>query len=223
LDPRSFSRRQIGFIVGVPVAWAILLLFHPTGEGSDIYNDLEDKVTVFMVVHVGMLVFIPLFGAAVYLLTRGLEGTAAQVSRIGLALFIVFYGAYETLQGIGVGILVNELNGTPSIDEAERVDLVQDFAEHPLPRDGLGVLISIGSIGLVTAMIAAGIALRDRAGAPVSVLVLLVLAGPLITTHPPPYGPTGLVLFVIAVVIFLRSGSPAAAPAVEPGSPQQPP
>lgn len=82
-------------------------------------------------------------------LLRGVEGRAALVSRIGLALFVVFYGGFETLQGIGNGILVNELKGLPQVDEATRVDLVQDFAEHPLARD-LGVFGSIGTVGFVT-------------------------------------------------------------------------
>jgi hypothetical protein len=46
-----------------------------------------------------------------YLLLRGVEGTAAWVSRIALVPFVVFYSAWEVLQGIGVGILVNELKG----------------------------------------------------------------------------------------------------------------
>ena len=161
------------FLVGVPLAWAVLLLFHPGGEGDEIYQDLHDKVTRWMVVHVGMMLFIPLFAAAVYLLLRGVEGTAAQVSRIGLVLFVVFYGAFELLQGIGVGILVNEVNRLPL---AEREDLVQDFAEHPLAAN-LGVFDIIGGLGLMVAMIAAGVALRRHAGAPRAVLVLLVLRG----------------------------------------------
>jgi hypothetical protein len=35
--------------------------------------------------------------------------------------------------------------------------------------------------------------------------VLLVLAGFLITAHPPPFGPAGLVLFIAAVLLVLRS------------------
>ncbi len=62
-------------------------------------------------------------------------------------------------------------------------------------------------------MIAAGVALRDRAGAPLSVAVLLGISAFLITAHPPPYGPTGLVLFIIAVLLFLRSQSTAPVPA----------
>lgn len=28
-----FTRDQLAFLIGVPLAWAVLLLFHPTGEG----------------------------------------------------------------------------------------------------------------------------------------------------------------------------------------------
>ena len=195
----------------MPVAWAILLLFHPGGEGTDIYQDLDDKVTVFMVVHLGMLVFIPLFAIAVFLLLRGVEGTAAEVSRIALVFFVIFYGAFEILQGIGVGTLVDELNGLPEIEEATREDLVQDFAENIWFRN-LGVFGAIGGLGLLIAMIAAGVALRGRAGAPLSVVILLSLSGILIGAHPPPYGPSGLALFVIAVLLFLRGQSRAPVP-----------
>jgi hypothetical protein len=196
----------------VPVAWAILLLFHPGGEGTEIYQDLHDKVTVFMVVHLGMLVFIPLFAIAVFVLLRGVDGTAALVSRVALVFFVIFYGAFEILQGIGVGALVDELNGLPEIDEATREELVQDFAENVFFRN-LGVFGSIGGLALLIAMIAAGVALRGRAGAPLSVAVLLGLSGILIGAHPPPYGPSGLALFVIALLVFLRSQSMAPAPA----------
>ena len=183
-------------------------MFHPGGEGDQIYQDLHEKVTRWMVVHVGMMLFIPLFAAVVYVLVHGVEGTAALVSRIGLVLFVVFYGAFELLQGIGVGILVNEINGLPQLDETTRVDLVQDFAEHPLSAN-LGVFGTIGGLGLLVAMIAAGVALRRQAGAPSSVAVLLGLSGILIGAHPPPFGPIGLALFITAVLLFVRSQSGA--------------
>ena len=212
MSRRPLSRREVAFILGVPAAWAILLLFHPGGEADTIYLNLQDKVDRFLVVHVGMLIFIPLFAAAVYVLMRDVEGTAARVSRFALIPFVIFYGAFETLQGIGVGTLVNELNELSEIDQATREDLTQDFAENFLFRD-FGVFVSIGNIALVTSMIAAGVALRGRAGAPLSVAILLGISAFLITAHPPPYGPTGLALFIIAVLLFLRSQSTAPAPA----------
>jgi hypothetical protein len=201
---RAFSPGELAFLIGVPLLWAILLLFHPGGEGDEIYLDAQDNVTPFLVVHIGMMLFIPLMAVAVYLLLRGVEGTAAWVSRIALVPFVVFYSAWEVFQGIGVGILVNELNGLPQAEPALREELVQDFAEHVLIGP-FGVFGSIGSMGLIVAAIAAGVALYRQARAPVAVPVLLAISGLLITVHPPPYGPTGLALFIVAVVLYMRS------------------
>jgi hypothetical protein len=217
-QPPKLSRPTLYLLIGVPLAWAVLLLFHPGGDGTEIYLDARDHVTRFLVVHVGMMLFIPLIAVAIYVLLRGVDGTAAWVSRIALVPFVVFYGAWEVLQGIGVGILVNELNGFQQGEPALREDLVQDFAEHPLIGP-FGVFGSIGSMGLIVAAIAAGVALYRHAGAPVSVPVLLALSGLLITVHPPPYGPIGLALFILAVVLYARSQSEvrAAAPMPRPG------
>jgi hypothetical protein len=201
----AFSPGELAFLIGVPLLWAILLLFHPGGEGTEVtYAELQDKVTAWMAVHIGMMLFIPLFAAVVYLLLRGVEGTAAWVSRIALAPFVVFYGTWEALQGIGVGILVDEVNGLPQAERATGADLVHDFADHVLIRN-FGVFGNIGSLALITAAIAAGVALRRHAGAPLSVAALLGVSGFLITAHPPPFGPAGLILFIAAVVLFVRS------------------
>jgi hypothetical protein len=204
-SPR-LSRPTLIFLIGVPLAWAILLLFHPKGEPDTIYQNLQDEVTRMLVVHIGMLLFIPLMAVVVYLLLRGLEGTAARVGRIALVPFVVFYSAWEALQGIGNGVLVNEVNGFPELDRGTREELVQGFAEHPLVSD-LGVFAILGGLGLIVALIAAGVALHRHAGAPLSVAVLLGLSGFLISAHPPPFGPVGLGLFIAAVLLFVRSQS----------------
>jgi hypothetical protein len=218
-QPPAFSPGELAFLIGVPLLWALLLLFHPGGEGDQIYLDVQDNVTRFLVVHIGMMIFIPLMAVVVYLLLRGVEGTAAWVSRIALVPFVVFYSAWEVLQGIGVGILANELNGLPQAQPALREDVVQDFAEHALIGP-FGVFGSIGSMGLIVAGIAAGVALYRRAGAPISVPILLAISGLLITVHPPPYGPTGLALFIVAVLLYVRSRTAARAssPVGQPGS-----
>jgi hypothetical protein len=206
-----FTRREAAFIIGVPLAWAILLLFHPSGDLDTLYADVHDEVTAMLVVHIGTLLFIPLMAGVIYLLVRGLESTAARVCRIALVPFVVFYGAWETLQGIANGVLVDKVNGLPTAERGTGADLIQGFAESPLVRD-FGVLAIIGSLALITATIAAGLALRD-AGAPRWSPVLFGVAGWLITAHPPPFGPAGLVLFVVAVVLVMRSQPEARSPA----------
>jgi hypothetical protein len=212
MDSARFSRDELAFLIGVPLAWAVLLLFHPTGEGDAItYADVQDEVTRFLVVHLGMLVFIPLMAGVVYLLVRGIEGTAARVCRIALVLFVVFYGAWEALVGIGTGILVNDINGLAASDRAVAAPLVGEFNDNILIR-GFGVLVSIGSVAFITAAIAAGVALHRHAGAPLGVTVLLALSGFLITAHPPPFGPVGLALFIAAVLLLVRSQAARPAP-----------
>jgi hypothetical protein len=205
----AFSRAELAFLIGVPLLWAILLLFHPGGEGTEVtYAELQDKVTAWMAVHIGMMLFIPLFAAVLYLLLRGVEGRAAWVSRIALVPFVIFYGTWEALQGIGVGILVDEVNKLPAAERSTTgADLVHDFADNVLIRN-FGVFGNIGSVALITAAIAAGVALRRHAGAPLSVAALLGVSGFMITAHPPPYGPIGLVLFIAAVLLFVRSQAP---------------
>jgi hypothetical protein len=40
---------------------------------------------------------------------------------------------------------------------------------------------------------------------------LLAISGLLITVHPTPYGPTGLALFIVAVLLYVRSRTAARA------------
>lgn len=151
--------------------------------------------------------FIPAMAAAILLLLRGVEGAAARVSRIALIPFVVFYSAWEALQGIGVGILVEQVNGLPAAQRGTGADLVQSFAEHALIRN-LGVFGSLGSLALIVATIAAGMALYRHANAPIAVPVLLALSGFLVTAHPPPFGPVGLALFIGAVLLVARGRAP---------------
>ena len=201
---RAFSGAEIAFLTVVPILWAVLLLFHPNGDATRMYADVHDKVTPWVAVHIGMMFFIPLMAGVVYLLLRGVEGTAARVSRIALLPFAVFYATWEALQGIAIGVLIDRVNDLPAAERATGADLVQGFGENILIRD-LGLLGAPGSVAFVIAMIAAGVALRRHAGAPLAVPVLLGLAGFLITAHPPPFGPTGLAMFVAAVLLFVRS------------------
>lgn len=160
-----------------------------------------------------MMIFIPLMAGAVYLLLRGIEGTAARVCRIALVFFVVFYGAFEVLVGIGTGILVDDINGPAASDKAAAAPLVEEFNDNILIRGPVGVFTSIGSVAFITAAIAAGVALHRESAAPLAVALLLGLSGFLITAHPPPYGAVGLALFIGAVLLFARSQAARPAPA----------
>ena len=196
-----FSRREVAFMIGVPLAWAILLLFHPRGEGEDFYPIIRDDVTAWEIVHLGTLIFVPLMAGVVLLLLRGTEGTSAMVSRIALAFFAVVYTAWEVLIGIGTGILVDEVN---QLAEAERpigAVLVEEFTDSSL----IMALENIGTVAWFVALLAAGVALVRQAGASWLVPALLVLSAVPTAWHVFPFGQVGLALFIAAVLVFVRS------------------
>ena len=66
---------------------------------------LVSILTTYVIVHVGTLVFIGLMGVALYLLVRGLPGRAAQISRLAIGPFVLFYAAWESVIGLAIGVL----------------------------------------------------------------------------------------------------------------------
>ena len=201
---RTLSRQELLFVIGIPLAWAVLLLFHPGGEADAVYerhsrpgDDLDGGPRRDDALHSAD--------------GRGGLRPAARSGKhcgagqpIAVVVFAIFYGTYESLQGIGNGVLGEQVNDLPASERGTGSELIQDYAENIFVRD-FGLLSSIGALGLFVGLLATGIALRREAGAPTSVLVLLGFAGILIGAHPPPFGPIGLVLFVAAVLLYVRS------------------
>ena len=160
------------------------------------------------------MLFVPLIAGVMLLLLRGVEGTAAWVSRIGVAVFAVVYLVFEAVVGIGTGLVVDNIGAVPV---SERADLVEDYIESPIIR----VLEILGSVGWLVAAIAGAIALSRRADGSrsIAVVLLLVLSAVPITFHVTPFGPVGLTMFIAAILLVVRDRSAARAPlpVVEPG------
>lgn len=214
MQPHRFVRPELAFVTILPLAWAVLLLFHPVGDTTAFYPTITESVTQWQTVHIGMMLFIPLMGAAIYVLLRGVDGRAATIARLAVVPFVLFYGAFELLVGVGTGMLVAEVDALPEAQRGLGAELVEDFAGSPVPF----AFTIIGGLSLVTSMLAAGTALAQnsegaRRFAP---LLLLGLSAPLIGIHEPPAGPIGLLLFVAAASLVALRG--VAAPTV-PSSP----
>jgi hypothetical protein len=111
---RAFSLAELAFLLGVPLAWAVLLWFHPAVDRDNVYGDLRDEVATYQIVHVGTLIFIGLMGIALYMLVRDLPGKAAIISRLAIGPFVLFYGAWEAVIGLATGALVQHTNDSAS-------------------------------------------------------------------------------------------------------------
>jgi hypothetical protein len=189
------------FLVATPLAFAVVLLFHPPG-GEEVYEGVKDDVGAWLFVHTAFLLLTPLLGIAVYLLLKGLEGRVATVSRVALIFFLVFYTAYEVTVGIGTGILVDYANGRPAAEQAVLADAIQDLNRNAITADPASIALSLGVLGWVVAMVAAAVAFR-RSGVGWLPTVLLGLASAFVI-HPPPVGPIALVCLAMAAALIER-------------------
>jgi hypothetical protein len=189
-----FSRAETAFLIAVPVAWAILLAFHPAPDGDDIYGSLQDEATTFIVVHLGSIAFIALMGEALYLVLRDLPGPAAQISRLAIVPFIAFYAAADAIAGLATGVLVNEAN-----DGAATAQGAQALWDNFITGN---LLFWIGGTAWIVAALAAAVAFR-QAGARTAVVALVALSA-ILVFHGPPLGPIGLLCFAGAVVLIAR-------------------
>jgi hypothetical protein len=195
---RSFSRAETAFVVGVPLAWGVLLLFHPSGDS--LFEAASSNTTAWLTVHLGTMIFIPLLATVLFVVLRRFDGTAALVSRIALAVFAIVYLAFEMLVGIGVGLLV---------DTSAPKAVVDAYGDSTI----LAVIETVGSLAWLVAVIAAGIAMFDRAHTRTSIAVVLlfVISAPGVIIHVNPVGPIGLVLLVIALWLVMHEKAPVAA------------
>jgi hypothetical protein len=181
---RYLALRRV-VVLGKPLTLAILEFFHPLVT-RDLAGTLFPVAGWWVTLHVVQLVLFALMGAALWLLTDGLHGIATTVSRLGAAVFVVFYGAGEALLGIATGILARGAGDLPAEVREGRAEAIATFFEDPI---AIG-LYFVGELGWLVGLLAAVVALY-AGGSPHIPLVLLVLSGCvlLVFDHPAPYGP----------------------------------
>src|SRR5829696_4867277 len=102
-------------------------------------------------------------GAALYVLTRDLQGRAALISRLAVGPFVVLYGAYEAVIGLATGALVQHGNDVPADEQGAVSSAIQSLQDNVIIGDP-GIVGSIGAIAWIVAVVAAVVAFR-RAGA----------------------------------------------------------
>ena len=193
--------RNAALLVAAPIAFSVLLWLHPmVGD----WEGLKDVTTRFQIVHVAMVLVLPLLALARYVVLDGLEGRAASVARASLLVFVVLYVPYAAFEGIGLGVLGQQLGGLSAAQQdAVAPGLVEDFARNPILGEP-GVFWAVGSTAWTVMTVATVLAFR-RAGASTMLQVLLGTSV-LVVAHTPPLAPIGLLCFAASGWIAAGNG-----------------
>jgi hypothetical protein len=191
VERTSVWRRLV--LLATPLAFAVLEIFHPQ---PDSVAEGVEQGGWFLWFHMIQLLLTGLIALAVYLLTDGLAGRAASVSRWAIAVFAVFFSAYDAAAGIATGFV---LQSAQDLSPEEQTAVYETAIDMP----GLSLIFVLSIVGTgawVVAVIAAALALR-RAGSSRGPFVLLILAAVfLLGGHPFPWGTLAFGCFFVAAV-----------------------
>jgi hypothetical protein len=194
-------------VLGSPLLMAVSSVLHPHPPFSQpgMLDFLRPRLSLWMTVHLVQLLLIFLLGLALWFLTEGLASRAATLSRLATALFLVLYASFDSVVGVGTGLLAQVVAADRALDPSVAAGVVDRYwlARLDLP---IGPLIGMADLAWLGAVTTAALALRGR-GASWSLVVLLMVAGVFFAIdHPSPTGTIGMLAFFAANVLVLREG-----------------
>src|SRR5215213_3704614 len=155
-------------LLGTPLVLTILLLFHPSPY-DDVAGELLPIAAWWTALHTIVFILVPLMGVSLWMLTAGLEGVVATLSRVAAVVFALFYAAGDAIAGISTGILARSAE-VGALGERHAVEAVETLWTDPFKT----LLFDIGRYAWIVALVTAAVALW-RAGAPRLLVLLLAL------------------------------------------------
>jgi hypothetical protein len=156
-------------LLGTPLVTAVLMLFHPLPY-EDIVGELVPVASWWMALHTIQFVLFAFMGAAVWLLTEGLDSFAATTSKVAAVVFALFYDIGDAVAGISTGILARSATNLPAGEQAAIAGAVEILFRDPTKN----LFFTVGIFAWIVALVAAAVALF-WAGAPRTPLFLLPL------------------------------------------------
>src|ERR687893_218292 len=176
-----------------PFALAVLEVFHPHPAFN--VQALLDASTWFAWFHVIQLVLTGLVALSVLLLAADYGRANAWITRLGVGGFLVFFGAYDTLAGIGTGLAMHTARDLPAAQQEGVFTVVKDWPGVS-PVFALSI---VGTLGWVVAVGALALAAR-RLGASRPEWIAIGLAAVfLMGGHPFPQGTLAFGSLFVAV------------------------
>src|SRR5215210_1327209 len=177
-DPHETGGRQVTssnlvlrrfVLLGTPLVLAVLMLFH-SSPYSDLAGELVPIADWWLAIHTIQFVLFAFMGAAVWLLTDGLRGISAIVSRVAAVVFAIFYDIGDAVAGISTGILARNAAGLSGGEQSALVRAMEVLFQSSTKN----LFFAIGIYAWILALVAAVVALF-WAGAPRVPLFLLTL------------------------------------------------
>jgi hypothetical protein len=184
-------------ILGPPLALAVWETIHPRPDVN--VESVMEIATWFMVFHLVQLPLTVLVAVSVYLLAESLGRARAWTTLVGLAVFMVFFSAYDAWAGAATGNALQKARDFSPAEQDAVWEIVEDWPGiHPIAFP----LAIVASIGFLVALVGLAVAAR-RAGASRAQWILLALSGVFfLGGHPFPFGTLAFGCLFLAGLLF---------------------
>jgi len=168
----SRSHQQL-VLFGAPLFVGVINIFHPVHfQPTGIYEGIRNVVGWWITLHVLNLFGFALLGLAAYMLVREQQGISARIAKVALAIFVPTYAGFDSIIGIGTGVLVQYANGV-LIDKL----VVLDPAINAFWSNNIATMLAIlGSVAWGFGMSMCAVTFTEPKRRP-TVLVLGLIAG----------------------------------------------
>lgn len=160
----SDDRLRWLLLVGTPALLGVLFLVHPDGSGG--LDGLAPIRDLWLALHLVMLPLLGLLGVSLSLLLLDYSGPAATIGRIGVAVYVTFYVAFEAIAGIATGVATHEAH---SLSPGRQGGVAAVIDALAAPSVALAI---VGVLGALVAVVSIGARFR-RTGAPLAPVLLL--------------------------------------------------
>ncbi len=148
-----------------------------------------------------------MIGVAGFLLVEGLKGIDAIVSRIGFWIFLVFYSAFDSVAGIGTGVLMRHGRELDPSEQEFMARIVQNLFFDPIAGGSHSWISEIASFGWLLGTWAAALALYRTGISKLAALLLLPSGLSIWYSHAYPHGPIGFAFFLAASIVLVYHSS----------------
>jgi hypothetical protein len=194
------TRRLV--LLAPPLVLAGFTVLHPNPDHN--VQALMDASTWFMGFHMIQLGLVGLVAVSVFVLADQFHRASAWQTCAGMAVFLVYFSAYDTLAGIGTGLAMRSARDLPTAQQEALFQIVEDW---PALDPWVLWLAILGTFGWVLALGYLAFVARAR-GAPRAEWLFIGLAAfCLLLGHPAPFGTIAFGSLFIAAVLHERQVS----------------
>jgi hypothetical protein len=200
-------------LLGAPLAIGLLNLTHPgpdpANPSATMFESLlaQNQVDWMIALHFIQTILVGFMGLALWFLADGLRGPAVALSRFGVGAFLITYSGFDAIAGIATGTIVRHASTLPVEQQAVVGSVLEAFSLDPMVGGAtFSILGGAASMAWLLASLPVAIALA-RAGASRTAVTLLILGAVVFgVSHPAPFGPIGMALFLAGTAVLEFGG-----------------